>query len=597
MSIDKRENGLSAEQAERNNQLIENLMARMQRISAKAAERRKACEEDQKADSDMCSAKVTTLQQEVEERNGESMVHRKPPAFSRESESELPDINVRFRAPMTEAGKRLDAAFEEKLGHLLTSSQKRGSKARAGSTSATGRARRNGHKIDQKKLERINYERRLQSNLESYVARSVNELRYRISLNDSCKDENFSRRIQPGSQRELPRAEPWPIPVESHQMNPRLLLAYSCQRIVLPSGERLFKHFVLCQISCEMYINLYWFVHCRFYQSDSELEQHNLLRRVALLYVKLLSLEALQPHRDFFFKYFPYAMANAIFYGFYYLCPGSRHLYTTSFKKILFLQLAQILTGVDVCPLSVDVLRQQCFPEDSTDEVWEEGSDSLPPLPMYSTNNAEKDGTGHWFSDAEKNGNSTLNCFQDDDDGNSILQSSVSASLLASRVKPEGFARHQSMPVLNQSNALAGYIGRRCDLRFRPLIPAKIKSVLPRQKKVAFDTCHLSPLLQEYLATNPRNNKGLVRRTTPVHWCFTGGTDTFKRLPTYKDAYEAIRDAYRQSKLVFRQDMIDIHRSYSQQLKRLDQDMKQLQERGAVAIGHFALDRVVVHST
>lgn len=597
MSYDKRESGLSAEQAERNNQLIENLMARMQRISAKAAERRKACEEDQKADSDMCSAKITTLQQEMEERDGESMVHRKPTAFSRESESGLPDVNVRFRAPMTEAGKQLDAVFEEKLGHLLTSSQKRNSRARAGSTSAIARGRRNGHKIDEKKLERINYERRLQSNLESYVARSVNELRYRISSNDTFEDEDCSRRNQSGSQRELQRAESWPIPVESHQMNPRLLLAYSCQRIVLPSGDRLFKHFVLSQISCEMYINLYWFAHCRFYQNNSELEQHYLLRRVALLYVKLLSLEALETHRDFFFKYFPYVMANAIFYGFYYLCPGSRHLYTASFKKILFLQLAQILTGVDVSPLSVDVLRQQCFPEDTADEVLEGDTDTLPPLPIYSPNNAEKDVTGHWYSDAEKNANGLLSRVQEDDDGNSILQSCVSASLLANRVKPECIARHQSMPVLHQSNALAGYIGNRGDLRFRPLTPAKMKSVLPRQKKVAFDTNQLSPLLQEYLANNPQNNKGLVRRTTPVRWCFTGGTDTFIRFPAGKDAYESIRDTYLQSKLAFRQDMTEIRHSYNQQLKRLDKDMKQLQERGAVAIGHFALDRVVLHST
>ena len=126
-------------------------------------------------------------------------------------------------------------------------------------------------------------------------------------------------------------------------------------------------------------------MHCRFFQDSSVNEQEHLLRHVATLYVKMLSLRSLEAHRDFFFKYYPYVLANAIFWGFYYLCPGSRHLYTNGFKRILYLQLAQILTGMDVCPSSVQVLRQQVFPEETADDEGEE-ADSLPPLPMHSGN-------------------------------------------------------------------------------------------------------------------------------------------------------------------------------------------------------------------
>ena len=39
-------------------------------------------------------------------------------------------------------------------------------------------------KLDEKKQERLKYERRLQSNLEHYVTRAVNELTYAVPLDD-----------------------------------------------------------------------------------------------------------------------------------------------------------------------------------------------------------------------------------------------------------------------------------------------------------------------------------------------------------------------------------------------------------------------------
>lgn len=53
-------------------------------------------------------------------------------------------------------------------------------------------------------------------------------------------------------------------------------------------------------------------------------------------------------YKDFFFKHYPFLVANAVIWGFHYLCPGSRHLYSNAFKRVLYLQCARILSGIEV---------------------------------------------------------------------------------------------------------------------------------------------------------------------------------------------------------------------------------------------------------
>ena len=146
----------------------------------------------------------------------------------------------------------------------------------------------------------------------------------------------------------------------------------------------MFKHFVLGYLSCHLYVYLYWFVHCKFFQGDSEAEQHYLLQHVAAIYVKMLSLRSLESHKDFFFKYYPYLLSNAVFCGFYYLCPGSRHLYTPAFKRILYKEVVQMLTGAVVSPSSVQVLRHQLFLDDAAEDeaAGADVADTLQMLPQ-----------------------------------------------------------------------------------------------------------------------------------------------------------------------------------------------------------------------
>lgn len=56
----------------------------------------------------------------------------------------------------------------------------------------------------------------------------------------------------------------------------------------------------------------------------------------------------MEEYKDFFFKHYPFVVANAILWGFHYLCPGSRHLYSNAFKRVLYLQCVRILSGIEV---------------------------------------------------------------------------------------------------------------------------------------------------------------------------------------------------------------------------------------------------------
>lgn len=49
-------------------------------------------------------------------------------------------------------------------------------------------------------------------------------------------------------------------------MNPKLLLSYACERTVLPGGARMFKHFATSLESQHLFVYIFWFIHCKFFQ-------------------------------------------------------------------------------------------------------------------------------------------------------------------------------------------------------------------------------------------------------------------------------------------------------------------------------------------
>lgn len=63
---------------------------------------------------------------------------------------------------------------------------------------------------------------------------------------------------------------------------------------------------------------------------------------------------------------------------------GSRHIYTKGFKKTIYMQVIQIMHGIQLCPSSVKVAWAKVFPEDTHEdgdgEAAEDGGESFPVL-------------------------------------------------------------------------------------------------------------------------------------------------------------------------------------------------------------------------
>lgn len=53
---------------------------------------------------------------------------------------------------------------------------------------------------------------------------------------------------------------------QPNEMNPKLLLSYACERTVLPGGARMFKHFATSLESQHLFVYIFWFIHCKFFQ-------------------------------------------------------------------------------------------------------------------------------------------------------------------------------------------------------------------------------------------------------------------------------------------------------------------------------------------
>ena len=81
-------------------------------------------------------------------------------------------------------------------------------------------------------------------------------------------------------------------------------------------------------------------------------------------FIELLSSLAPSNKQDLLLRHFPFLLSKAIHLGFQYLCPGNQSLFKGLFSCILNLSVFRLLTGVDICPQSVDSLRLKLYPDD-----------------------------------------------------------------------------------------------------------------------------------------------------------------------------------------------------------------------------------------
>lgn len=54
--------------------------------------------------------------------------------------------------------------------------------------------------------------------------------------------------------------------LQPNEMNPKLLLSYACERTMLPGGFQTFRRFVTSVESQHLFIYMFWFIHCKFFQ-------------------------------------------------------------------------------------------------------------------------------------------------------------------------------------------------------------------------------------------------------------------------------------------------------------------------------------------
>ena len=234
--------------------------------------------------------------------------------------------------------------------------------------------------------------------------------------------------------------------------------------------------------------------------------------------LSLRSLDALEGRKNFFFKYYPFVLGNAVYTAFYYLVPGSRNLYTKEFRRIIYLQIAQLLTGIDVCPETVQVLREQLFPDEILEDDAEyskgfEQRDGLPPLPRSADDERPVTGVLPTATppapvvSGGRAGNEGLDGGGDgDDDGGRGGSGGGGARAARPRGSPSQRSRAAAVgnsvgksvgqsvgPTDNEAtaalfakdyNPIATYAGDRSGLRFRPTKPDEmLHKSLPRQAR------------------------------------------------------------------------------------------------------------------
>ena len=141
----------------------------------------------------------------------------------------------------TDASKRLEHIFDRYMSEHKEDSD---------APTKKSKKRKGLNRIQVKRGERLKksiltLQNQLQKNSSRYLSRSANSLRFQST---SVVDDEF------------------PIPVSESEMDPNLLLTLSCEMLAIDTGRRLLKAVVLHAISQKLFVLMFWFIHCRFFQ-------------------------------------------------------------------------------------------------------------------------------------------------------------------------------------------------------------------------------------------------------------------------------------------------------------------------------------------
>ncbi|OQR98364.1 hypothetical protein THRCLA_06735 [Thraustotheca clavata] len=362
-------------------------------------------------------------------------------------------------------------------------------------------------KSETRRNKRAHLEKQLQTNIERHVTRTVD------SVLSASK----------------------PHGQESIELNAKLLISHTIERMRIIQGKKTFKKFALSELSCKQFEHLFWHVFYKIFQkrkkpNDSDVD-NDIMTAICSQYIKTLSF--LRSNKDLIFRIYPYAIASAICSGFHYLFPGSRHLYTNEFKSQVFVLICELLLGLNLCPISIQTMRKEYFPEDLFDDI-------------------------HTSSPASK-----------------CLEASASVDVLgvsSEQMTPEKYTlpRPKSDFSLHINNGP----------------PTPSNKVRVHQVRSLFNASQVSPLMKEYLANDKDGVKMpcLLRRTTPVTKCIVGGEDTYRKAFYRKNQppQYAIQAAAQYED--FRSDMLQYQRKTRHALKLIDETKDIVLNGGKAAV-------------
>eukprot|EP00947_MAST-08B_sp_MAST-8B-sp1_P002031 g2031.t1 len=91
-----------------------------------------------------------------------------------------------------------------------------------------------------------------------------------------------------------------------------------------------------------------------------------LLDRISSGYVRLMQSVTNVVHRGNFFRFYPFALAEAVYQGIRFLCPGSRPA-AKDLRQLIHMELAVLLSGVDICAVSILRMHGALFASAATD--------------------------------------------------------------------------------------------------------------------------------------------------------------------------------------------------------------------------------------
>ena len=132
------------------------------------------------------------------------------------------------------------------------------------------------------------------------------------------------------------------------------------KRIKLPrrDGYRAFKQLFVGPTSATLLTQMFWWFHCKLFQTNSQGAQAMLMDALAETYVKLFwSLTG--STRDYFLEHFPLAASAALWAAFIEAFPSSRVEFGEQFKTAVLCEARRLFSGVEMTPQMAAAVRER----------------------------------------------------------------------------------------------------------------------------------------------------------------------------------------------------------------------------------------------